>query len=238
MQKGKPSPRTVLVLRSTFFDRPAGRVFETVLRRLHLHQGFTIEFGGWLSKGSSAGWLSFSEMARFTCSLYIPTEMSQMRFRDVYHLGLPILVPSLQWLTRLMRHMFASWGQMHEEHSTERLPLPQGAELSKTSHLSSDELSKRVAALAATAKAADSWPFKPFYDAKKDPVAGLTYWLPLSDVCRYPHVVNFDSLPHFLKKVETEDWRVISDKMLKHSKVVTGNVLRFYRRSLSSLVSS
>ena len=40
---------------------------------------------------------------------------------DVYGIGLPILAPEITWHQRLLQHMFASWGQLHNEHDVGRM---------------------------------------------------------------------------------------------------------------------
>lgn len=217
--------RTALVLKSGFFKRAQGQIFDTVLRRLAADMTGQVLLHHWATDPASE-FLGFEDMASYSCALYVAPEFSQMIFRDMYGAGVPILAPDMDWHLRLLRHMFASWGQMHSEHDIGRLP-PVG---------SKEGCSERVEASRAIASVADSWPFPPFYEPRRNSPEHLAFWLPLGEVYRFPHVLFFSSLVSFLKLVAEADLVAQSSKVQEHGRRITANVHRFYRESLRQLV--
>ncbi|CAE8639027.1 unnamed protein product [Polarella glacialis] len=204
-------PRSVLVLKSGFWKRPIGRVFETLMRRLVKEAGPQVVFSGW-----SAGqpyFHSFSKMASHTAILYVPDDFSQIRFRDMYNIGVPLLAPDEEYHRQLLLHMFSSWGQLHAEHDAGRLQPPVG-----TFGVSATKRAERVHMVMAEA---DRWQHAPFYEPKLHPRSSLPFWLPLADVHRYPHVSKFSSLTGLLMLVEGTDWEDKSLQMQRHTQLVT-----------------
>ena len=192
--------RSVLALRSSFWDLPAGRTFLALLERFAAASFGTLRtrirrLGPYTyleGKGEGKGgtgaepaepvrWASFQEMARHTCALDVPAELSQLKFRDAYGMGLPIIVPEPSWLLRLLAQVYkgGAANQIHAE-------------------------------LAASLEEPPPWPHAPFYDPARDPLARLEYWMPLADHRRYPHVAYFDSLPGLLRQVASTDWPQVS----------------------------
>eukprot|EP00913_Durusdinium_trenchii_P032169 g30122.t1 len=107
-----------------------------------------------------------------------------------------------------LHDMYRGWGQLHVEYSSERTP----------------RIEK------------DDWPHAPFYDPKVDPISRLSYWLPLADHFRYPHVLHFASLPEMLHMVHHTNWADVSVKLRAHNRKVIINSEQFYRRSLLELI--
>ncbi|CAK9060163.1 unnamed protein product, partial [Durusdinium trenchii] len=170
-----PQKPTLLVLRSAFWHLPAGRVFASLMERfastgVHLAWLGRYDFSVPEHGPQEPKWRSLDEMARHTCALDVPAELSQLKVRDVMSIGLPLMSPERAWILRLLHDMYRGWGQLHVEYSSERTP----------------RIEK------------DDWPHAPFYDPKVDPISRLSYWLPLADHFRYPHVLHFASLPEML----------------------------------------
>merc|ERR1712083_1070701 len=80
--------RTVLVLRSAFWRLPGGTVFATILKRFvsanegthKIRIAWMASFlsGSLSSREEQGQWWSYADMARHTCALYVPAELSQM----------------------------------------------------------------------------------------------------------------------------------------------------------------
>eukprot|EP00933_Yihiella_yeosuensis_P075270 TRINITY_DN84572_c0_g1_i1.p1 TRINITY_DN84572_c0_g1~~TRINITY_DN84572_c0_g1_i1.p1 ORF type:complete len:158 (-),score=13.96 TRINITY_DN84572_c0_g1_i1:160-612(-) len=149
-------------------------------------------------------------MARHTCVLDVPAELSQMKVRDVLGIGLPLVTPERKWLLRLLHDMFRGWGQLHAEWGTDRFPLEE----------------------------TEKWPHAPFYDHKADMIVRLGYWLELADYFRYPNVVHFSSLPSLLDIVATTNWLEVSVRTRAHHRQVAENSMRFYKASLATLLNT
>eukprot|EP00931_Biecheleriopsis_adriatica_P005330 TRINITY_DN106856_c0_g1_i1.p1 TRINITY_DN106856_c0_g1~~TRINITY_DN106856_c0_g1_i1.p1 ORF type:complete len:707 (+),score=149.08 TRINITY_DN106856_c0_g1_i1:70-2190(+) len=228
---GPGEGRSVLVMKSGFFSRAPGRVFDTVLRRLAREAApGHISWNHWASeKGDHAAqFLDFEAMAAHSCALYVAPEFVQLMLRDLYGAGVPILHPDQRWHQRLLQHMFASWGQLHTEHDIGRVPVTEGS----GDRAEQEERARRVAA------AAGSWPYPPFYEPKQHPPEHLAYWLPLAEVHRFPHVLKFSSLIELLEMVRETDMGAQSLKMQEQSRRVAANVRRFYRESVRQLLAA
>ena len=221
--------RSVVVLRSPFWQLPSGVVFAALLERFaeanRATHGARLDWmtsfvGGSLAPREKQGPTeSFASMARHTCALYVPNEISLVKFRDAYGIGLPLLVPADAWMLRLLRDMYSRWGQLHAEYG-ERLALPPGAFQAGGGYVG-----------------VRGWPHEPFYEPSRDPLARLEYWHALADHSRYPHVVRFASLAELFDHVATADWNLVSVRMRAHFQRVAANVRRFYQSSLQTLLS-
>ncbi|CAK9040791.1 unnamed protein product [Durusdinium trenchii] len=221
--------RRVVLLKSGFFALAPGRVFDVVLRRLthDVHDGTKRPSGAtgrttWHFWGTETTkvFLNFATMASYSCAVYVAPEFSQLLLRDVYGIGLPVLAPEILWHQRLLQHMFASWGQLHNEHDVGRRP-PESKQQDQ----------------AAVFHAADTWKFPPFYNPLEHPPEHLKFWLPLAEVHRWPHVVPFASLTELLRLVETVDLRAVSARMQVESRRIAANCRSFYRQSLLHLIN-
>lgn len=155
-------------------------------------------------------------MASYSCALYVAPEFSQLLLRDVYGIGLPILAPEITWHQRLLQHMFASWGQLHNEHDVGRMSRPSGRQ---------EEVFM----------AAQHWQFPPFYNPSEHPPEHLKFWLPLAEVHRFPHIVYFTSLTEMIQLVQSLDLNAVSLRMQAQSRIIAANVRRFYRNALQEL---
>eukprot|EP00434_Breviolum_minutum_P013969 symbB.v1.2.012319.t1/scaffold846.1/size158211/5 len=102
-----PKQPKLLILRSAFWHLPAGRVFAAVTERFVAATGGMMSLV-WLGRYThtiamrdggpqDSRWLSFDEMARHTCALDVPAELSQMKIRDVMGIGLPLISPERTW---------------------------------------------------------------------------------------------------------------------------------------------
>ncbi|CAL1151451.1 unnamed protein product [Cladocopium goreaui] len=210
--------RRLLVLKSGFFALAPGRVFDVVLRRLG--RDTAIQWHHWGSENKidpkATSFLNFATMASYSCALYVAPEFSQLLLRDVYGIGLPILAPEITWHQRLLQHMFASWGQLHNEHDVGRMSRPSGRQ---------EEVFM----------AAQHWQFPPFYNPSEHPPEHLKFWLPLAEVHRFPHIVYFTSLTEMIQLVQSLDLNAVSLRMQAQSRIIAANVRRFYRNALQEL---
>lgn len=230
-----PANRINRRLRSAFWELPAGHVFSTLLERFAAanratHHTIFEWLGRYTNIADSANadglnWQAFDAIAAHTCALDIPAEVSQIKFRDVYSMGLPIMVPVKQWMLRLLKKMYRSWGQLNSEWSDrlpEQPPAGQKSSGDKQAYIWEDTR---------------HWPHEPFYNGAQDSLARLEYWLPLADHVRYPHTATFASLPDLLDVVARTDWAEKSVRMRAHFRRVVRNVERFYYVSLVKLLT-
>merc|ERR1711971_365745 len=172
-------------------------------------------------------WYSFDDIAKHTYALDVPAELSQLKFRDVYSMGLPVLIPDDPWMAQLLRFMYKSWGQIHAEVGDRH--LPDATAMDREAPVHADDID-------AVQAATKTWPHPPFYDPSRDPPSRLMYWLSLADFKRYPHVVRFSSLPTLLELVVTTRWAEVSVRMRAHFRRVVANVQRFFQQALTKLV--
>eukprot|EP00929_Paragymnodinium_shiwhaense_P044505 TRINITY_DN22822_c0_g1_i1.p1 TRINITY_DN22822_c0_g1~~TRINITY_DN22822_c0_g1_i1.p1 ORF type:complete len:473 (-),score=74.95 TRINITY_DN22822_c0_g1_i1:580-1998(-) len=227
----------VLVLRSAFWPLHAGVVLRRLVEHLvgiHPAQVVRVRWmdsflGGSLSTDAAKiSFLTWPEQARCTAALYIPSEFSQVKFREFYSMGVPLLVPSSDWLLRGFRFMYRQWGQLHVSYKHQLKacsPTNDGACLSP-----------------AALEVLDGWPFgAPFLDMEKDPPRKMPFWMSLADVERYSHLLRFDSLAALADCLQSWTWEeghARSVLMQRHfAGTVVANVLRYYRGALGRLLS-
>ncbi|CAE8597926.1 unnamed protein product [Polarella glacialis] len=210
--------RTILVLRSAFWHRPAGRVFATMLQRFvaSTQASHRIRLR-WMGQYTSAGhepsqFESFADMGKHLCALDVPAEISQLKVKDVLGMGLPLATPDRTWLLRLLSDMYRSWGQLH--------PGAGG-----------------VSELEGVAERTADWPHAPFFDPNENPLNRLSYWMQLSDYVRFPHILHFSSLPDLLDIMVETNWAEVRVRTRAHHRRVAENTERFYRNSLLTLLS-
>lgn len=228
-----PRVPALLIMRSAFWRLPAGMVMRTLLSHLAapdlpLLWMDSFIHGSLAAEGYRLSWHSWEQQAHCTAVLHMPQEISQIKFRDFYALGVPILVPGIVWSLRLLREMYRMWGQLHPEYEHRLRDCEDG---------------KRQACLGAEARReADTWPFgKPYVDVDRDPAEKLEFWYSLADVARYPHVLRFSSLAELrlLALQQADEGRLLSALMRRHfERTVVANSLRFFRQAVATLLST
>ncbi|CAE8667940.1 unnamed protein product, partial [Polarella glacialis] len=182
---------SLIVLRSAFWRLPAGNVLRSLVRHLFVNEDvhwMESFLGGSLHQSHiAASWTSWEEMAAFTAALYMPHELYQLKFRDMYAMGVPLLAPGSAWLLRSLREMFRMWGQLNSDFR-HRLPAcPEGVQPPGTPEARCIDVGRRFES--------DRWPFgEPFLNVDVDPPGKLAYYQTLMDVERYPYVLRFESL--------------------------------------------
>ncbi|CAE8592308.1 unnamed protein product [Polarella glacialis] len=186
---------SLLVLRSAFWRLPPGAVLRSLLAHLLKDTEVTWQqsfLGGSIHSSSyAASWSSWEAVAAHTATLYVPSELYQLRFRDMYSMGVPVLAPGKAWAMRSLRMMWRMWGMLSPD-VRHRLP---GCGAEDDAKQRSFGAARGWCVDATKRQESDSWPFgAPFLDVDKDPPGKLPYYYSLSDAERYPYVLHFESL--------------------------------------------
>lgn len=140
--------------------------------------------------------------------LYLPYQVSVMSFFEQYKMGIPIFVPSLQLLIRWqMRFLFV--GEKGWKFNTKSV-------IPRHPNASSGYAHYRAGV--------------PYWDPNDDDSYGaIAHWLSYSDYYNYPHVIYFDSWEELADKLESTDFRAVSEAMHEYSKYLEDYVIHQWK---------
>lgn len=245
VQYSPPSSVSLLVLRSPFWRLPSGLAFRALLEHLFLPQhGIELRWmdsfmRGSLEAASYAGsWVSFQDMAQYTAALYVSPELYQIKLRDMYAMGVPILAPAASWGMRTLREMFRMWGMLNTDfmHRAPSCLGPRGEWIQGPQTPSGSWCVEHF-----PRSQADEWPFgAPFLDIDEDHMDKLGFYYSLVDSERYPYILHFDSLAELYSQlhVAAEHGRALGQLMRSFfQRQVVENADRFCKEALTRLLS-
>ncbi|CAE7035610.1 GIP, partial [Symbiodinium natans] len=120
-QKAAEKLPTILVTRARLFNQPTGLFFRCLLMEFAIiNQPLADSERGhfWFSEvpsldekadeireigsaGGSDSWKSWEEMARCAAAFFIPSDIHQRTFIELYRMNVPTFMPAVEWLIRL-----------------------------------------------------------------------------------------------------------------------------------------
>ncbi|CAD7923956.1 unnamed protein product [Amoebophrya sp. A120] len=191
---------------------------------------------------SSRKWTSFSDITSADLAVYMPSEPSLMKFKDVYSAAVPIAVPDWPWATRIMMPNAAQIGyttlfeknpplERTTARSAAAVPLPAVPPLETPSSF------RLQLPFAASPDSGDEQ--TPFYKAGKDTHDKLLFWNRLSDAERMPFVLRFSSVAELLVLVKDTDLLLETSRNMRQYFFgrVVANSLALYRNLFAVLAS-
>ena len=136
------------------------------------------------------------ELCENTGILHLPYQVSVMSLFEQYAMGIPVLVPSLEFLW-VLHDSF----NIMSERTWEMVMADFETRPSKSVIFPHSDTS--------------SWSTvpDPNNDIEKD---AFLHWVKYSDYYQWPHIVQFDSWDDLEKVINTTDWRLVSSKMKEH----------------------
>jgi hypothetical protein len=132
---------------------------------------------------------TYQDIANHPAIVLLPNQVSTISISEYYRIGIPLIVPSLDLLSRW--HL--EFGIVTER-TWERMYKP-----SKVPHGSPIPQHPK-----------SKYPFDPNDDSN---VEAIKYWLSFSDFYQWPHITTFDSAEDLLLKLNSTDFQSISQKM-------------------------
>ncbi|CAE8626034.1 unnamed protein product [Polarella glacialis] len=181
--EGKPAD--VLVMRSMLWSRLPGMYFRTVLEAFGRENKDVLQLS--FRFAADGPLMPYSEMARYRCGVLVPNDLTMAAFAEAYAMGLPIFLPSDEWLYRLQKSV--PYGFMVH---AGRLPV--GADAGGEEQAAGEQHS-------------------PFWKEKSRGLVTVLSWLRLSDFSTWPHAQRFGSIPELLQGLASEDLESVSQGM-------------------------
>lgn len=225
----------IIVLRSVFFTLRQGRVYRHLLEKMEdstIGDAFdkkekvpqiSLDFQNPPIIGDKAAdyrsdFISFKNIAQnYDFALFIPPELIQCKLRDLYGMGMPILMPKPGfYMETLLKPMYAVWGQVHREYSFRLeddgkepvfiLALPEAgkieqgkllrtsvgfSEVKNMKRYSSNGLDTDSDEIDLKFPTADE---KPFFDGSVDSKAALKFFTNFGDWERFPEIVFYENV--------------------------------------------
>ncbi|CAE7225157.1 GIP [Symbiodinium sp. CCMP2456] len=214
--KHKASERlpTVLVTRARLFNHPAGFFFRGLLMEFAIiNQPMADAKRGhfWFSEvpsldekadevrdigfgGGGDPWKSWEEMARCAAAFFVPSDIHQRTFIELYRMNVPTFMPAVEWLLRLP------------------LAAPFGA-FSYAGALSQEEKGSENHRIYPTS-----------FNAESESPRTLHHWYFYSDYAHFPHIGRCNSIPDLLHQISVADLDDVALKMKNHSDLLAKGV--------------
>jgi len=198
--------RSALALRPELWRRASfGPALRGLLRRMAPPH---VEFQG--------THLSYSEILAFDAAIIIPWDNDVMSFYELYHAGMPVLVPSRALMTKWLPAV--RWGSLEAD----------GFNIQRHAGLAHDGGGEMP-----SAGDRPSLPGEvPWMDQRTLTAAlagGALGWIGASDYYRLPHVLQFGSVSSLVVELRSADLRAVSTSLREASEWLRGEALGFYR---------
>jgi len=136
-----------------------------------------------------------SDLAKYSAFVLVPSQVSFALFFELYRLGVPLFAPS--------KELWAGWQVQHSV-----LQPQEGSWLARLTITGGTG-----SALPSSACAKDSLPFDPNSQEERS----LLWWLALSDLYTFPHIVYFNSVAELSDKLAKTDLAKVSSLMHQHN---------------------
>jgi len=141
--------------------------------------------------------------------IHIPYQVSVMSFFEQYRMGIPIFVPSLQLLTR--------WQMRYLMVGEKGWKFFQKSLVSRHPNATSGNAHYRAGV--------------PYWDPNDDDSYGaIAHWLNYADYYNFPHIILFDSWEELADKLESTDFRAVSEAMHEYSKYLEAYVISQWKK--------
>ncbi|OLP90906.1 hypothetical protein AK812_SmicGene27455 [Symbiodinium microadriaticum] len=189
-------PTDVLVLRSMLWSRVPGMYFRAVLQAFLRENSQAVALN--FRFANDVGFVPYSDMALHRCGVLVPNDLTMSAFSEAFAMGLPLFLPSDEWLYRLQKS------------------VPYGFMVHGTSLL--------FAAPDHDGLQSSSLP--PAWHEKSQSVLAVMSWLRLSDFSTWPATLRFSSIPDLLEGLVTTDFRSVSHRMLRWTSAKKDETLR------------
>jgi len=219
---------TVLVTRARLFAHPAGIFLQSLLVEFAIsnfpvadeergHFWFAEALGGAEAADHDAAdtWKSWEEMSQCKAALFIPSDIHQRTFIELYRMHVPTFMPNAEWLLRLP--LIAPFGSFAHKGA-----LPPEERLTDPPH--DDYAYPSGNAVPA------------FFDPAATSARALFHWYHYSDYAQYPHIVRCGSIPELLRQVRLADFAQISRQMRDHHGLLARGAIAAFARASAELL--
>eukprot|EP00439_Symbiodinium_sp_Y106_P046422 s3083_g5.t3 len=189
-------PTDVLVLRSMLWSRVPGMYFRAVLQAFLRENSKVVALN--FRFANDVGFVPYSDIALHRCGVLVPNDLTMAAFSEAFAMGLPLFLPSDEWLYRLQKS------------------VPYGFMVHGASSLFG----------ASEHDGLQSSSLPPAWHEKSQSVLAVMSWLRLSDFSTWPSTLRFSSIPDLLEGLVTTDFRSVSHRMLRWTSAKKDETLR------------
>eukprot|EP00928_Gymnodinium_smaydae_P002317 TRINITY_DN10828_c0_g3_i1.p1 TRINITY_DN10828_c0_g3~~TRINITY_DN10828_c0_g3_i1.p1 ORF type:complete len:1597 (-),score=337.82 TRINITY_DN10828_c0_g3_i1:34-4824(-) len=204
-----PEARRAVALRPELWRRAMfGASFRGVLRRLNPP---AVDF--------QDRYYSYAEIAAYDAAVLVPWDNDVMTFYELYHAGMPMLVPSESLMAKWLPAV--RWGSLEaDDLNLQRLPGLASARSVEDGRY--------------TPLGAVPWMDQRTLSASL--AGGSSGWIRLSDYYRWPHVLRFASASDLVAQLVSADLAAVGEQMRRSSERLRADGLQFYRALASRLL--
>lgn len=205
-------PRTKML---SSYGLPTGFVFHKIAECFVSINNLPIKFE-FLEYGDQiSAFLPYSTIAGFRAAMLLPQQEHVMVFDELYALGMPLLLPSPEWMARLVNAFPYNALQVHAF-------LPEWGRLPGAG-MSDDEWALR------------GFEFPPFAHFEQHPsFARFLYWHGFTNFATVPHVIRFDSIPGLLFHMVSLDLWTVHTAMKEAAGLWRQSFLSFWRGTVAA----
>lgn len=150
----------------------------------------------------------YSDLTNHPAIIYVPYQVSVMSLFEQYRMNIPLIFPSLDLLTK--------W---HYEH---------GVVNEKT------WVQTLKGIIPSSSKIPGVLTNIPDPNNDRDRIS-IRHWLNFSDFYQWPHITYYDSTDDLIKKLNTTDFKMISNKMKEYNKQFEENLLKKWKDILKNI---
>eukprot|EP00929_Paragymnodinium_shiwhaense_P027959 TRINITY_DN16297_c0_g1_i1.p1 TRINITY_DN16297_c0_g1~~TRINITY_DN16297_c0_g1_i1.p1 ORF type:complete len:746 (-),score=104.65 TRINITY_DN16297_c0_g1_i1:37-2274(-) len=215
---------TVLVTRARFFTHPIGLFLKTLLTEIAIanepvaperygHFWFAEALGESDSRDQGSdkpdAWKGWDEMARCQAAFFIPSDLHQRTFIELYRMSIPIFMPDAEWLIRLpLVAPFGTFAYHGVASGRDADALPGAADVPT------------------------------FFSAEDATVRAVYHWYSYSDYAHFPHIEKCKSIPDLLLRLASADYAAIATSMKTHYDLVSRGAMVAFSQTLSALLTT
>eukprot|EP00933_Yihiella_yeosuensis_P040069 TRINITY_DN34293_c0_g1_i1.p1 TRINITY_DN34293_c0_g1~~TRINITY_DN34293_c0_g1_i1.p1 ORF type:complete len:540 (-),score=40.66 TRINITY_DN34293_c0_g1_i1:174-1736(-) len=215
---------TILVTRARFFSHPVGLMLKSLMSEFAVsnHPEADGERGHfWFSEvptstsdqKSGDTWKSWDEMSKCTAAFFIPSDLHQRTFIELYRMSVPTFMPDANWLIRIP--LTAPFGVFSYEGS-----LPKDERLNEGDR---DEDGRSVPSS---------------FDVEHVSATVMFHWYHYSDYAHFPHIGHCHSIPDLLHKLASTDLQERALQMQQHYELLARGATAAFAKATALLISS
>jgi len=150
----------------------------------------------------------YSDLTNHPAIIHVPYQVSVMSLFEQYRMNIPLVFPSLDLLTK----WHYEYGLVNEKtwDQTYRGILPSGSTINGV--------------------------LKDVPDPNNDRNrTAIRYWLNLSDFYQWPHIIYYESTDDLIRKLDTTDFQMVSQKMKEYNKQFRQSLLTKWKEILNNI---
>jgi hypothetical protein len=157
---------------------------------------------------------TYNDLCSNVAIIHIPYQVSVMSLFEQYAMGIPLLIPTPEFLWGLHNQWGVvserTWDQVHTQSRPSGSIIPRHSTTSVTIPDPNNDVSREA----------------------------FLYWVAYADFYQWNHIIYFDSWPDLILKIDTTDWTRVSSLMLQYAKTQLTQVEQQWTEVIDNNLSS